>query len=137
MEQGDLTAWVQPRLVLVLEGVLADVTETTTGRFRKVRTRSFNWLPTPIKRVAYLKHRWPNTVIEVVTFLDQQAADEAADFFDTANIPISQVSYHPLDRWVREILWQSDLQTIYDSDIDRIMRYGQRGFVVQKGKDFS
>ena len=136
MQGGDLDLWTQPRLVVVLEGVLADVHSTTHGRLRKTVTRSYHWLPTPIKRLTYLKNQWPDTSIEVITFLDQGAADEAAVFFETAHIPVTSVSYRPLDAWVQEILWQPDIQTIYDSEIDRIMRYGQRGFVVQKGADF-
>lgn len=136
MQQGDLQLWAQPRLVVVLEGVLADVHTTTHGRLRKSTVRSYHWLPTPIKRVTYLKTQWPDTSIEVITFLGQDVADEAGEFFESAHFPASAVSYRPFDQWVQEILWQPDIQTIYDSDIDRIMRYGQRGFIVQRGADF-
>ena len=137
MQGGDLDLWLQPRVVVVLEGVIADVHETVTGkRFRKKVTRSFHWLPTPLKRIVYLKDQWPDTSIECVTFLDQEAADEAAQFFAAVHLPIDTVSYRPLDQWVQEILWQPDIQTIYDSDMSRIMRYGQRGYIVQRGEDF-
>jgi hypothetical protein len=137
VQGGDLGLWVQPRVIVVLEGVIADVHETVTGgRFRKQVTRSFHWLQVPIKRIVYLKDQWPDASIECVTFIDQSAADEASRFFEDAHIPIDTVSYRPLDQWVQEILWQPDIQTVYDSDMDRIMRSGQRGYMVQRGEDF-
>jgi hypothetical protein len=136
MERGDLATWVQPRVVFVLEGTLADYTEETTGRWRKTTIRTFHWLPTPIKRLAYLAQNWPDTSIEVITFLDQSAAEEAARFFGDTNIPVSFTWHRPFDKWVNEIVWQSDIHTIYDSDMDRLMRYGQRGYAVVKGEDF-
>jgi hypothetical protein len=136
VEQGDLATWTQPRIVLILEGVLAHVRADISGRFRRKIVLSYQWLPTPIKRLRYLKDNYPDVSIEVVTFVNQEAADYAAEFFDTAGIPVSSVTYRPFNRWVEEIKWQPDIQTIYDSDVPRSMCYGQRGYVVQKGEDF-
>ena len=140
MEQGDLATWTQPRLVIVLEGVLAHIRADVSGGFPHFRGKkvvlSYHWLPTPIKRVRYLKDRYPDTRIDIITFVSQEAADEAASFFDTAEIPVSSVTYRPFDRWVDEIKWQPDIQTIYDSDVGRVTLYGQRGYIVRKGEDF-
>ena len=140
VQNGDLSLWDQPRLIIVLEGVLATVTERMQKRrFRKdaVLARNFHWMQLPIKRVVYLKSQWPDTSVEVITFIDQAAADEAAHFFDQAHVPVSAVSYRPFDRWVEEIKWQPDINTIFDSDTERVQRYGQRGYLVLRGEDFA
>lgn len=137
MQGGDLEQSSQLRMIVVLEGVMADVTETRSGgRLRtKTVTRSYDWHQLPIKRLSYLRNNWPGSSIEVITFVSQEVADEAADFFERTGIAVSSVSYRPFKQWVMEILWQQDIAVIYDSDPERISQYGQKGYQVERGQD--
>lgn len=137
MQGGDLEQFTQPRMIVVLEGVMADITETRTGRRLRTKTvnRSFNWHQLPIKRLSYLRNNWSDASIEVITFLSQEVAEEAADFFSRTGIDVSSVSYRPFNQWINEILWQQDIAVIYDSDQDRVNRYGQLGYLVNRGQD--
>ena len=89
MERGDLSSWAVPRLVAVLEGVLVDVSDVTSkGRFsrEKVTGTNWSWLDLPLKNLVSIKRRFPDTAVDVVTFLGNDAADRASDFFSKYGI---------------------------------------------------
>ena len=135
MEHGDLTLVTRPTLVVVLEGVLAAVTYTTTGRLAwKTTTHSLFWLNTPLKRLATMTRTY-DVDIDVVTFTDQEVADEAAEFFNDIGLHIATVRYQAFDRWVQTLPFQV-VQQVLDSDQSRLDRYGQLGRSVTMGEDF-
>jgi hypothetical protein len=138
MEQGDLAVSTRQRAVFVLEGVLAQVTPTLgRGIIRqKVTGWSYHWLDVPLKRCVTNKHRHPQYGLDVVTFLGQQVADEAAQFFTSIDFPYDSIEYRDFTKYVQALPYQPDIVVIYDSDMDRIQRYGQLGRIVVKGEDF-
>ena len=140
MERGDLATSTRPRIVVVMEGVLAVVTPIIerTGLLRRqeVTGHSIVWKRDPLARIATTKRRWPDTSFDVVTFVSQAVADEAAEFFLEAGIPIDTVSHHRLDRYTSLLPFQSDITMVLDSDGGRLDRYGQLGHAVVFGKDF-
>ena len=141
MEQGDLATSVRPSYAIVLEGVLAEVTPITrTRRFRGDETTGYNlhWLDIPLRRLATLKRRFSQITVDLVTFISQDVADDAAQFLDGANIPYDSLSYWRLEAWLAVLPYQDEggLQAIYDSDLDRLDQYGQLGRAVIKGQDW-
>lgn len=136
MERGDLAISVRPRVVVVLEGVLATFTPITRKRFRREHTTGFNisWHPTPLKRIATMKRMFPDVAIDVVTFVDG-IVDDAAEFFNNAEIPVDSIEYHRFDKWVAVLPYQAEIQVIHDSDDTRLDQYGQLGRATLLGGD--
>jgi hypothetical protein len=136
MEHGDLTLVNRPTIIVVLEGVLANVDYTTTGRlpWSKTTTHQIVWLNTPIKRLATMIRSF-DVDIDVITFTDQDVADEAAEFFNDIGLHVSTVQYQPFDRWAQTLPFMV-VQQVIDSDQERLDRYGQLGRSVIQGEDF-
>jgi hypothetical protein len=138
MQQGDLQLWTQPRWVVVLEGVLCNVIPIEKkSRLRGTRISGYhiNWHDVPLKRMVYLKERWPENSLEVVTFIDD-VLDTMVEFLDEAQIPYDKASYSRFDQFCSLMRFQTDLQAVYDSDVARLNRYGQYGVAVNRGMDF-
>jgi hypothetical protein len=140
MQDGDLATSVRPHIVVVLEGVLATVTpvERRSRYMRRLEVVSFNflWHDTPLKRIATMKRNWPDTAIDVVTFLGGDVADMAATFFQDCGIPVDSTESYRFDHYTSILRYQSDVTMIVDSDDDRLDRYGQLGRAVLMGQDF-
>ena len=97
MQHGDLATSTRHRLVVVLEGVIATVTpiiEEHRWRADKHLGWNYTWHEMPLKRMANIYRRYPDIAVEVLTFLSQDVADLAADFFNDTGIPFDEVSYH-------------------------------------------
>ena len=140
MERGDLAVSVRQHYVVVLEGVLAmvtDLTEKRRLRSDRVTGHNLHWLDIPMRRLATMRRQFPDVGAEVITFVDEQVADDAALFLDAASVPVDNVSYQPFERWVSLLPYQDGLQAVFDSDETRLDRYGQLGRQVTLGKDFA
>ena len=140
MERGDLGLWSRARYIVVIEGVLCKVDPVLrTRRLRRAEVTGFNiqWHDVPIKRLLYMKDRWPNVAQDLVTFVSQDFCDQAAEYFDLIGFQYDEIRYRRLDDFVAALRYQPDLQTIYDSDPARLDRYGQLGRAVVPGEDFA
>jgi hypothetical protein len=139
MEQGDLALSSRPTIAVVLEGVLASVTpiyEQRRIRAPRLTGHELDWHDVPLARVFMMKRNWPQTGIDVVTFVDPAVAIDAADFLNEAMIPVDSVRFHTFERWVAVLRFQPDLRMVVDSDQGRLDRYGQLGRAVLVGEDF-
>lgn len=151
MENGDLTLVSRPTIVVVLEGVLAGVVmDESSGRLAQriwdrvsgksggsapgLYKHEITWWDTPLKRLATMVRRF-DVDVDVVTFLSQELADEAAEFFNDIGLHISTVRYQDFERWVRTLPYMT-VQQVLDSKQDRLDRYGQLGRSVMPGEDF-
>jgi hypothetical protein len=139
VERGDLAVNVRPRAVVVIEGVLAQVfpiTEKKLMRRERARGYNINWNEIPLKRCIYLKDWWPDTAIDFVTFISEDFLEVAATFLDETRIPFDAIYYRDFGQFCQSLRYQPDIQTVYDSDQDRLDHYGQRGIAVIRGEDF-
>jgi hypothetical protein len=139
MERGDLAVSVRQRYVVVLEGVLArvtDITEKRRMRGDRVIGHNVHWLDLPMRRLATMRRQFPDVGADIVTFIDERVAEEAAIFLDAASVPVDSCSYEPFDRWVSLLPYQDGLQAVFDSSSLRLDRYGQLGRQVTMGDDF-
>lgn len=139
MEKGDLELWNRPRYVIVVEGVLCRVDEVVEQRrFRGDRVTGYNasWYDVPLKRLMYMKDRWPETAQDLVTFVSESFMDQAAEFLDAVGMQYDTVRYTTFPMFTTTLRYQRDLQAVYDSDPARLDRYGQLGHAVVAGEDF-
>lgn len=138
MEKGDLALWTRPRYVVVIEGVLCRVEPVVKSRrFRSDVTTGFNvqWYDVPLKRLLYMKDRWPDNAQDLVTFISQEFCDQAADFLDEAQIQYDAIRYREFHQFTSTLRYQPDIQTVYDSDPARLDHFGQLGHGVVPGED--
>lgn len=141
MERGDLAVSIRPSYAIVLEGVLAEITPITRKRrlrSEEVTGHNLHWLDLPLRRLATVKHRYPQLTVDLITFISEDVADDAAMFLEGARIPFDSMMYMRLETLVSLLLFRTDdgLQAIYDSDPDRLDQYGQLGRAVIKGQDW-
>lgn len=141
MQHGDLGTWSQPTIVVILEGVLADVQPILVeeGRFRKKLVEhgcNLSWHDLPLKRLITMGNRWADYRLDIVTFTNEVVAEFATTYLDMARVPYGSVAYHPFDTWVNVLRYQPDIRQVIDTDYERIQRYGQVGRMVQRGEDF-
>ena len=138
MERGDLATSTRQRLLIVLEGVLCSVTPIIEHRrLRSDQTTGWNllWHDTPLKRMVYLSERYPDLAMEVVTFLNQEVADLAADFMIEVPVPYSEIEYKDFKRFCGYLPYQHGIVQILDSEPARLDHYGQLGRQVVMGGD--
>lgn len=139
MQDGDLELWTRPRYVVVIEGVLCRVEPVERQhrwpRRSEVTGYNVQWYDVPLKRLLYMKDRWPNTAQDLITFQSQKFCDQAAEFLEEAGLQYDDISYRSFDTFVTTLRYKSDIQTVYDSDPARLDRYGQLGHAVVPGED--
>ena len=140
MQNGDLSEWNRKRIVIIIEGVLCNRVERwgEARRLRKPPVLSVHvqWHDLPLKRVVFIKHRYPDMGVDLVTFVSQDFADEAAEYLDALNIPYDSVKYTPWETFATALRFQSDIQAVYDGDPQRLSRFGQLGVQTVAGGDF-
>jgi hypothetical protein len=138
MQNGDLELWTRPRYLVVIEGVLCRVEPVTrVRRWRAPAISGYNvqWYDVPLKRLMYMKDRWPETAQNLITFQSQEFCDQAAEFLDEAGLPYDEIQYRGFSSFITTLRYQRDLQAVYDSDPARLDRYGQLGHAVVAGED--
>jgi hypothetical protein len=140
MQAGDLEAWEQPRIVIVIEGVLcrAIPMEERKRRFRKTNTVRYHygWYDVPLKRLAVNKMRYPEVGHDVVTFLGPEFLDGALEFLDEVRVPYDSAYANNLRTFCESLRFRREIQAVYDSDPTRLDQYGQLGKSVVAGEDW-
>ena len=139
MERGDLELWTRPRYVVVIEGVLCRVEPVVRmhrwPRRDEVTGYNASWYDVPLKRLLFMKDRWPGTAQELVTFVSQEFCDQASEFLEDAGLQHDEIRYRPIEAFIATLRYQRDIQSVYDSDPSRLDRYGQLGHAVVPGED--
>ena len=139
MQDGDLGVYEREELIVILEGVLCDVYHTeTTGKLWKRRGGSthLDWHDVPLKRLIMVKKNYPHFELTIVTFVSQEVADHAAQFLVNAHIDYDTLSYVPMEDFVMTLRYRPRVRAVYDSEPERLDRYGQAGIAVVKGNDW-
>lgn len=137
MEGGDLSEYAMPRITVVLEGVLCDVDITTSGkRWHKQTQTHLDWLETPLKGLVDMRRKFPETAIDVVTFISEAVCEHAAQFFNRNGITVNRVYYEDIAEFAMMLRFRIDVVSIYDSAPERLDVFGQKGISVVKGWAF-
>lgn len=144
MERGDLAEWVEKRMVVVLEGVLAQIPPPRVdrkgllGRNKETHWATadqWGWSRMAIKYINDKAYRL-SIPIDVVTFLSPEIADEAAEWLDKFGVRVSSCEYAPFDVFCDSLTWRPDIHTVVDSEKDRLHLYGVRAYETQWGGAF-
>jgi hypothetical protein len=137
MEHGDLSEYAMPRLTVVLEGVLANVEITTTGKRWKKQTQThLDWMELPLKGMVSMRRLFPETAIDVLTFISEEVCEAAAQFFLRHGIAVNRVYFENYDTFCTMLKFRIDVVAIYDSDQERLNGFGQVGKSVVRGWAF-
>jgi len=144
MQNGDLSTWTAPRIVVVLEGVLAQIPEPQnhrTGILRKVDhvewppAESWGWSTHAIKVLNH-KAMTTNIQIDVVTFVAPEVGDMAAEWLLKYDIRNATCEYFDFTQFCTSLQWNQDIHNVIDSVPDRLDRYGIRAYETQWGGAF-
>lgn len=138
MEHGDLETGSRETIYVVIEGVLVEASVNTQHRLLRssITTQHLTWLEVPLKRLIVTKGRYPHYEISLITFLDQDVADQAAWYLGLIGQPFDEVSAWDLNTFCSILPYQQYVRAVYDSDPERLDRYGQVGVSVVKGEDW-
>ena len=121
MERGDISSWASKRIIVVLEGVLTAPRYEQSGVLRKKQELLdpdyWVWEELPVRLVVDYGRRL-NVAVEVVTFMGQDVADGAAEWFSKYGVEVTEV------------------ERVIDSDPERIQHYGQLGYASLRGERF-
>lgn len=135
MEAGDLGQTHEKRLVVILEGVLAVPTYKGVVRQKPMPAGMWSWSSLGIKRIHYYRYRGVPT--DVVTFTGPVEAEIAADWMPLAGIEVDSCVYMPFDAFTESLSWRlHDILKVVDSDPNRIMFYGQLGYLMGSEGEF-
>ncbi len=127
MERGDLGTWEASSISVVLEGVLCR--PQVEGRLRRRLTNSDQWEWSMSAIQCVQRYAYQSTPINVVTFLDPEVADAAADWFERYDVDVSSTEAVDIERFVTSLAWRHNkISAIVDSDPDRLARFGFRGY---------
>lgn len=144
MERGDIATWIDNRIIVVLEGILAQIPPPTvhkSGLFN--RTSEVEWASAD--RWVWSKHAIKvindrayrmNVPIDVVTFVDPEVGDLAADWLDKYEVRVSSCEYSDFDMFCESLSWRPNVHHVVDSEPDRLDRYGIRAFETPWGGNF-
>lgn len=140
MERGDISSWATKRIIVVLEGVLATPTSEKTGVVRKkehlLPSDQWVWDDLPVRYVVDYGARL-NVAVEVVTFLGQDVADAAADWFEKYGVQVAEVQALDFETFCQSLVWRiNEVERVIDTDWGRLQRYGQLGFRAERGGRF-
>jgi hypothetical protein len=142
MQGGDLEEWENPRIVIVIEGVLCRATPVTSesSKWRLNRSRivryHYGWYDIPLKRMVVNKGRYPEIAHDVVTFLGDVFLDGALEFMNETQIPFDAAYALDYHYFCQRLRFQTDVRAVYDSDPARLDGYGQIGKAVVAGEDW-
>jgi hypothetical protein len=140
MEHGDLGTWVDHGVLVVLEGVLAQIPPPETeGWFRKrliwTTPDHWGWSRHAMKVINDKAYRL-SLPMEVITFTDPWVAEEATEWLDKYSVAVAGCQHYVFDYFCESLTWRPNVQAIVDSDPNRIHRYGQRGYQTVWGGEF-
>jgi hypothetical protein len=133
VKDGDLATYTESNVIVVLEGVLADLTYSGRLRKRLKPAAEWQWEQLALRRMVQW-HRG-NVNVDVVTFVSDAAADTAAEFLVKYGYEFGLVEYRQFDLFCDALIVRRPTG-VYDSEPSRLNRYGQFGVSVLRGTDF-
>jgi len=133
VKDGDLDTYAETSVIVVLEGVLAELTYSGRLRKRLKPAAEWNWEQLALRRMVQW-HR-NNINVDVITFVSDFAADSAAEFLLKYGYDFGSTEYRDFDLFCDALVVRRPTG-VYDSEPQRLNRYGQFGVQVMYGLDF-
>lgn len=139
MQGGDLETWISPTVVVVLEDVLATVTEPRKVGWRRrageYDPEDWTWHEMPLRSVVDMVDRL-GLRVEVITFMGQDVADAAAEWFQRYDVRVTEVEAVNFMMFTRSLIRRPEVDRVVDTDTQRLIRYGQKGHGVRPREAF-
>jgi hypothetical protein len=137
MIKGDIANNPVPRLVMVFEGLIGTFTDKTRGKF-DLALRKGQWKKAlelvelnelVVKNIYDLVYR-QNFVVDIVTFIDPEFAEELEIFLEEEQVPVARIYFTTVERLSRSISNRPDIAAIYDGNNSHRFTYGSKGRMV-------
>jgi hypothetical protein len=146
MERGDIANWIEHRVVVVLEGAIAEIPQAETPKKGLFRNRhpepgpippatGWGWSISAMKSINDKVVR-QGIPVDVVTFLGPEVADEAADWLAVYGVNVASVEAVDFTAFCESLRWRVDIHHVIDSDPRRLDHYGVRAFSAARGSVF-
>jgi hypothetical protein len=138
MLHGDISNRVEPRLMLVFEGLIGVHPDarsrakysmhTRLGNWRRaVRTFEINEGCAKVVVDAVWRRRYS---LDVVTFLDEEIVDPLADWLDAKGLPVGNVTYADKTMLARELNYRLDVVGVFHPNPADVLVFGSKGYLV-------
>lgn len=137
MQDGDLATWETPRMVLVLEGVLALVPERKFKRRQPLPIAAapyWEWSLVMIKKINYMARHY-STQFDVVTFRDDDVAVLASDYLMNHDVRVTGCFFDNYVTFCESLKWRDDIQRVVDSDTERLRYFGVKAYELPFGQE--
>lgn len=135
MQGNDLGSGVEPRLVLVFEGLIGILPNKKAELAYGMNMRLHRWGKAVDQFVLHTKmgHQIYNVTynkgynLEALTFLGEPMADKIMEWIDEENLPIGRVRHNTPDGLARELAYMPDVAAIYHPFQDMTFKLGGKG----------
>lgn len=137
MQGGDLSNEVEPRLLVVFEGLLGIHTDAR-DRAKYVSLMKFHRYDRAI-RTFTLNERMQRVIwdtvfrrkyaVDVVTFLHEELADPLKDALDDQSLPVGRVWYSQKQVLARSLNYRPDVVGVFHPGNDAMI-FGSKGYTV-------
>lgn len=134
MKGNDLDTYAETSVIVVLEGVLVDITHSGRIRKRIKPAAEWDWHQLALRRMVQWNRT--NIVVDIVTFVSDSVADSAAEFLLKYGYDFGAIEHFDFDLFCEALIVRRPTG-VYDSDPVRLNRYGQFGVGAIKGRDFA
>jgi hypothetical protein len=131
---NDLDTYAEQSVIVVLEGVLADLTYAGRVRKRLKPAAEWQWQQLALRRMVQWQRN--NIVVDIVTFVSEFAAESAGEFLVDYGYEFGAIGFRQFDLFCDALIVQRPTG-VYDSEPSRLNRYGQFGVGAVKGQDFA
>jgi hypothetical protein len=139
MEDGDLATWEGKRILLVLENTCCQIVYHHRIRRHKQPTPmdadDWDWSLITVKTIQ--RYAYNSVPVEIITFVSQEVADLAAEWFQRYDVEVANVTYYDFKTFCRSLTWRrNNIQEVIDTQPDRLEHYGQFGRQILFGAGF-
>ena len=138
MRNGDISNSVEPRLMLVFEGLIGihpDARDRAKYTFharlgnwkRAVRTYTLNEICAKHIVDTVWRRRYS---VDVVTFLNEDIVEPLADFLDDKGLPVGRVTFADKTMLARDLNYRPDVLGVFHPNPADIFMFGGKGRLV-------
>lgn len=138
MLHGDISNRVEPRLMVVFEGLIGTHPEAKHRARYEMHKRIGNWtramrtfqINEPCARIIWDTVWRRSYSVDVVTFLDEDAVDALADLLDAWGLPVGHVTYSEKAMLARSLNYRPDVVGVFHPNPADVFAFGSKGFLV-------
>lgn len=138
MLHGDISNRVEPRLMLVFEGLIGFHPDAKARAKYSMMAKVGQWkraantftVNEPCAKVlvdAVWRRRYS---VDVVTFLDEEIVEPLTDWLDAKGLPVGNVTYADKTMLARELNYRLDVVGVFHPNASDVLVFGSKGYLV-------